>query len=102
MGFSRFGAGTLGAEILLPSAEEMGEVLFAEYPSRILVTVEEENLAALENIGRLQGVPVTPLGQVVPDVLSVRNPGSVVFERSVVSLEKTWRNCLGGLFADPL
>ena len=102
MGFSRFGAGTLGAEILLPSAEEVGEVLFAEYPSRILVTVEEENLAALENIGGLQGVPVTPLGQVVPDVLSVRTPGSVVFERSVVSLEKTWRNCLGGLFADPL
>ena len=102
MGFSRFGAGTLGAEILLPSAEEVGEVLFAEYPSRILVTVEEENLAALENIAGLQGVPVTPLGQVVPDVLSVRNPGSVVLERSVVSLEKTWRNCLGGLFADPL
>ena len=102
MGFSRFGAGTLGAEILLPSAEEVGEVLFAEYPSRILVTVEEENLAALENIAGLQGVPVTPLGQVVPDVLSVRNPGSVIFERSVDSLEKTWRNCLGGLFADPL
>ena len=102
MGFSRFGGGRLGAEILLPSAEEVGEALFAEYPSRILVTVEEENLAALENIAALQGVPATPLGRVVPDMLSVRRPGSVLFERSVVSLEEAWRNCLGGLFADPL
>ena len=102
MGFSRFGAGTLGAEILLPSAEEVGEVLFAEYPSRILVTVEEENLAALEDIAELQGVPVTPLGRVVPEVLSVRRSGSVVLERSMASLEKAWRKCLGGLFADPL
>ena len=102
MGFSRFGAGTLGADILLPSAEEVGEALFAEYPSRILVTVEEENLAALEDVAGLQGVPVTPLGWVVPDLLSVRRSGSVVLERSVVSLEKIWRNCLGGLFADPL
>jgi phosphoribosylformylglycinamidine synthase len=102
MGFSRFGAGRLGAEIVLPPAEEVGEVLFAEYPSRILVTVEEENLVALENIAGLQGVPVTPLGRVVPDVLRVRDPGSVVLERSVVSLEETWRNSLGGLFADPL
>lgn len=102
MGFSRFGAGRLGAEILLPSADEVGEVLFAEYPSRILVTVEEENLVPLKDIAGLQGVPVTPLGRVVPDVLSVRDPGSVVLERSVVSLEETWRNSLGGLFADPL
>ena len=36
--------------------------MFAEYPSRILVTVEEEKLVALEDIAGLQGVPVTPLG----------------------------------------
>ena len=102
MGFSRFGAGTLGAEILLPPTEEVGEVLFAEYPSRILVTVEDDSLAALEKIAALRGVPLTPLGRVVPDVLSMRSSGSVLLERSVASLEKTWRNCLGGLFADPL
>ncbi len=102
MGFCRDGAGTLGAEILLPRSEEVGEVLFAEYPSRILVTVAEENLAALEKMAAIQGVPVTFLGQVVPEVLSVRSPDSVVLERSIVSLEETWRNCLGGLFADPL
>lgn len=102
MGFSRFGAGILGAEVVLPPVEEVGEVLFAEYPSRILATVAEENLAALKKIAALQGVPVTPLGRVVPDVLSVRGPDSVVLERSVVFLEETWRNCLGGMFADPL
>lgn len=102
MGFSRKGAGTLGAEILLPRAEEVGEVLFAEYPSRILVTVAEDNLAALEKIAALQGVPATLLGRVVPEVLSVRDPDSVVLERSVASLEEAWRNCLGGLFADPV
>ena len=102
MGFSRFGGRTLGAEIRLPAAEEVGEVLFAEYPSRILVTVEAENLAALERIAALQGVPVTSLGQVVPEVLSLRSPDSAVIEKSMVSLEETWRNCLGGLFADPL
>jgi phosphoribosylformylglycinamidine synthase len=102
MGFSCFGAATLGAEVLLPSGEEVGEVLFAEYPSRILVTVEEGDLAALETMAGLQGVPVTPLGQVIPEVLRVRCSGSVVLERSVVSLEKIWRNCLRGLFADPL
>ncbi len=102
MGFSRFGGRTLGAEIRLPAAEEVGEVLFAEYPSRILVTVETENLAALERIAALQGVPVTLLGQVVPEVLSLRSTDSTVIEKSMVSLEETWRNCLGGLFADPL
>ena len=102
MGFSRDGAGTLGAEILLPRSDEVGEVLFAEYPSRILVTVAEGDLAALEELAVLQGVPVTPLGRVVPDVLSVRSADSVVLERSVASLEETWRNCLGGFFADPL
>ena len=102
MGFSRFGGRTLGAEIRLPAAEEVGEVLFAEYPSRILVTVEAENLAALQRIAALQGVPVTSLGQVVPEVLSLRSTDSAVIEKSMVSLEETWRNCLGGLFADPL
>ena len=102
MGFSRFGGRTLGAEIRLPAAEEVGEVLFAEYPSRILVTVETENLAALERIAALQGVPVTFLGQVVPEVLSLHSTDSTVIEKSMVSLEETWRNCLGGLFADPL
>ena len=105
MGFSRFGGRTLGAEIRLPPVEEVGEVgevLFAEYPSRILVTVEAENLAALQRIAALQGVPVTSLGQVVPEVLSLRSTDSAVIEKSMVSLEETWRNCLGGLFADPL
>lgn len=102
MGFSRFGTGVLGAEILLPSVEDVGEVLFAEYPSRILVTVAEENLAALEKIAALQDVPMTSLGRVVPDFLRVRGPDAILIERSVVSLEEIWRNCLGELFADPL
>ena len=102
MGFSHFGGTTLGAEISLPHAEEVGEVLFGEYPSRILVTVSEENLAALEKIAALRAVPMTSLGRVVEGSLGVRVGGSMVIEVSVAALEETWRNCLGGLFANPL
>jgi phosphoribosylformylglycinamidine synthase len=102
MGFYHFGGTTLGAEIRLPLEGEVGAVLFGEYPSRILVTVTEENLAPLEKMAALQAVPLTTLGRVIEGKLSVCAGDSMVIETPVASLEETWRNCLGGLFANPL
>ena len=102
MSFSHFGCTALGAEIFLPQDTELGEVLFGEYPSRILVTVQEKDLKALQKIAAVHAVEMTLLGTVISGFLVVRSGDVLVLEKSVVTLENTWINCLGGLFANPL
>jgi phosphoribosylformylglycinamidine synthase len=67
----------LGAQIELPAAHRLDELLFGEAPSRILLSVAPREWARLEQILRGWAIPVTVLGRVGGDRLTVRADGAV-------------------------
>lgn len=56
-------AGGIGAEIVLPAGGRHDAVLFGEAPSRIVVSVREDDAPALFALAGGAGVPVTVLGR---------------------------------------
>ena len=100
MGFAIFNGPPLGANIFLPESLDVGECLFGEYPSRILVTIHEQRFSDLKRIADSQDVKVTLLGEVAGDKLVIKQGNSILLERSINSLKKAWINCLGSLFSD--
>jgi len=84
----------LGAEIVLPAAARGAERLFGEAPSRIVVTVAPEDE---ERFGRIVGewaVPVTVLGRVGRDRLTIRVGESLSVDLRVDALADAFE---GGL-----
>ena len=98
MAFSTSNGPSLGVSISLPESLDVGECLFGEYPSRILVTVDRERVSDLMAIADFQNVEVTLLGEVFGDKLVINQGKSIVLERSINSLKKAWINCLEELF----
>ncbi len=66
----------LGAEVDVPGGARLDERLFGEAPSRILLSVAPEERARLEQIVREWAVPVTVLGRVGGDRLTIRVDGA--------------------------
>jgi phosphoribosylformylglycinamidine synthase len=62
----------LGAEITLPASGRADEVLFGEAPSRIVVSVAPDDQARFGQIVAEWAVPVTVLGRVGGDRLTIR------------------------------
>ncbi|MDQ7844171.1 MAG: phosphoribosylformylglycinamidine synthase subunit PurL [Armatimonadota bacterium] len=64
-------AGGIGAEIVLPAAARRDTVLFGEAPSRIILSLREEDLPALRTLARASDVPITLLGRTGGDRLRI-------------------------------
>ncbi len=65
----------LGADISLGAAERLDELLFGEAPSRIVVSIAPVEWVRFEQIVREWAVPVTVLGRVGGDRLTIRVVG---------------------------
>lgn len=85
----------LGAAIdiqkLSTEAARLDEILFGESPSRIVVTVSEENLAALKKIAAKHAVPLNPLGTVEGVRLLIKRGQDVLIDLPTQTLSDTWR-----------
>jgi phosphoribosylformylglycinamidine synthase len=71
--------------------------LFAEGPSRVLVSVPADNLVALANKAAAAGVPVTALGTAGGDRLVVEGLVDVAVADAIAA----WRSALPAVFAAP-
>ncbi len=86
--------GQVGARVGL---ECTGLELFDESPSRVLVSVTEENLEGVRRIAEQNQVPVTRIGDTVGDRLEVQLGGQAFFGVDVGELHEVWDQALEGM-----
>jgi phosphoribosylformylglycinamidine synthase len=98
MSFSNFHAAGQGARINLPAADFPAGVLFGEYQSRILVTLDEAHWGALQKIAAGHEVKLLRLGTTAGDRLTIQDGGSILVDEPVAELESIWRLSLGQYF----
>ncbi len=72
----------------------LDEILFGEAPSRIVVTVESEDLARLEEVAKRHSVPCFRLGTVGGDRLVMTHGGTSAIDLPVKDLSDTWRSSI--------
>jgi phosphoribosylformylglycinamidine synthase II len=77
-----------GATLELPAGQRADVLLFAESPSRAVVTTREPR--ALEALAREHGVPCRRLGEVGGDALVLTVAGTELLQAAVASLHEAW------------
>ncbi len=84
----------LGASISLDNNLRKDAILFGEAPSRIVVSVEKDDLAALENIAKKHSIPYKLLGKVGGEKLTIQCGQTTAIDLSLTILSDTWRNAI--------
>jgi len=91
--FSSLGREALGAEILLETNGLSPEAtLFAESPSRVVISFATENLDRVRELAA--GLPFTVIGTVRDDVLNISLDGQRAVSSLVAELEAIWESAL--------
>ena len=88
----------LGAEIKLDGLKNndirLDEILFGEAPSRIVVSLNKDNLSALEKIAEKHSVPYQVLGNVGGEKFVVQYKEKTIIDLPLAKLSDTWRNAI--------
>ncbi len=98
--FSSYRRNAVGARIdlsdhsKLSGLKDAAALLFSESPSRIIISLNPENVAQVKSIAEQAGVSCAIIGETGGDELSIASDGSRLIETSVASLEEAWRNTL--------
>ncbi|MCK4335593.1 MAG: phosphoribosylformylglycinamidine synthase subunit PurL, partial [Candidatus Aenigmarchaeota archaeon] len=69
----------------------LDEILFGESPSRILVSLNKDNLSDLERTAKKHSIPYCILGEVVGDKLTVQYKEKAIIDLSMAKLSDAWR-----------
>jgi phosphoribosylformylglycinamidine synthase II len=69
-------------------------LLFAESPSRIVLGVKAEHVAAVRELAQQAGVPCAVIGQTGGESLQIACAGEALIEARVADLESAWRGVL--------
>jgi phosphoribosylformylglycinamidine synthase subunit PurL len=98
--FSSYRRDAIGARIdlsehaKLSGVDKIVTLLFAESPSRIILSVKPEDAAAVRAIADQSGVTCSTIGETGGPSLGFAHSGKTLFEIEVVTLEEDWRNAL--------
>ncbi len=84
----------VGLEAKLESSLGPGLALFGEFASRIVVSVQENRLAALDSIAAQYGVRADPVGATQAEVLSLSVNGNSAIRGSVKEFWQIWEQAL--------
>jgi len=98
--FSSYGRQAIGARIdlsehaSLSGLKDAAALLFAESPSRIILSARPEHVARVKEIAERYGAACAVIGEAGGEHLSVVCDGQSLIEDSVAALENAWRNSL--------
>ncbi|MDQ3012660.1 MAG: AIR synthase-related protein, partial [Acidobacteriota bacterium] len=98
--FSSYGRNAVGAKIDLSEHAGLSEwddslaMLFAESPSRIVLSMKAENVEKVKALAAQAGVPYAVIGEVSGETLEITSGNTVLVSESVATLEEFWRNAL--------
>jgi phosphoribosylformylglycinamidine synthase subunit PurL len=70
------------------------EILFGEAPSRIIVTLQKDNLKKLQAIADKNNIPLNEIGVVGGDSLAIKIDNALAVDIKVSGLSKAWRNAI--------
>ncbi|HEY9401809.1 MAG TPA: phosphoribosylformylglycinamidine synthase subunit PurL [Pyrinomonadaceae bacterium] len=93
--FSTLNRPSIGATVELPGAHTPAAQLFAETPSRIVVSFAETARARVEEIASGLGCPLSIIGRVGGAELRINVDGRPAVSQNVNELETHWRTSLG-------
>ncbi|HYG10055.1 MAG TPA: AIR synthase related protein, partial [Pyrinomonadaceae bacterium] len=93
--FSTLNRPSTGATVDLPGALSAAAQLFAETPSRIIVSFEEQARTRVEEIAAGLGCPLSIIGRVGGAELRITVAGQPAVSQNVNTLETHWRASLG-------
>jgi phosphoribosylformylglycinamidine synthase len=94
--FSSLGRNHIGAEVNLDGDLSPTAHLFAETPSRIVVSFDEAARPRLEQLAAEHGCPLRVIGRVGGTRLLINAGGDELISRDIHELETPWRTSLGG------
>jgi phosphoribosylformylglycinamidine (FGAM) synthase-like enzyme len=98
--FSSYSRNAVGARIdlsehaKLSGIDQVVTLLFAESPSRIILSVKLEDAAAVRAIADQSGVACSTIGETGGPNLSFKHSGKTLFQVEIATLEEDWRNAL--------
>ena len=92
--FSTLARISIGAQIELESTLPAAVTLFSESPSRIIVSVDSNNLSDLERMAAKNNTPFAVIGRVGGTALDICLNGDEVIALEVSELETAWRTAL--------
>ncbi|MCK4822088.1 phosphoribosylformylglycinamidine synthase II, partial [bacterium] len=88
----------LGAQIKLDSSKNKGirtdEILFGEAPSRIVISLNKDNIGILEEILKKHSVLYQILGNVGGEKLLVKYDENTLIDTSLETLSDTWQEAI--------
>ena len=92
--FTSLNREAIGADLKLAGALPVSTLLFAETPSRIVISFSEERRESIAAIAQQHSVPLSILGKAGGKDLSIRVSGEPAIDQPVAELESAWRNSL--------
>ena len=84
----------IGAEVGLRDEIRADALLFGETQSRIIITVRQDKVEKIEEMGREMDVPVSVIGRVGGDRLLIRQGSEIRINVSVEDIAEAWRNAI--------
>jgi phosphoribosylformylglycinamidine synthase subunit PurL len=92
--FSSHGREARGADVDISGEYDVATRLFAETPSRIIVSFDPSALGQIEEIVAAAGCPMTLLGTVDSEFLRMKSDGEEILRLSTPEMEDAWRSSL--------
>ncbi len=106
--FSSYGRSAIGAKIdltehaRLSGLTDSAALLFAESPSRIVLSVKPENVGRVKEIAAEAGAAISIIGEVGSDNLAIVVNGETLVSDSVTGLEGIWGGALAQALDRPM
>ena len=92
--FSSYRRDAVGCDVNLEGDLAPAALLFAETPSRIVLSAVQSNVAQILNLAREHMVAATMIGRTTGDRLKIDVHGERVIDRRVADVESAWRSVL--------
>jgi phosphoribosylformylglycinamidine synthase subunit PurL len=92
--FSSYRRPGIGCEVNLEGDLEPAALLFAETPSRVVVSALDSNVAQIIGVARDLGVSAMMIGRTGGDRLVIAAGGEKIIDRAVSDVESAWRGVL--------
>jgi phosphoribosylformylglycinamidine synthase len=99
--FSSYRREAVGCDIRLEGELSAAALLFAETPSRIVISAIEQNVGAILGLAREHDVAASVIGRTKGEQLVIQVNGERIIDRNVTEVESAWRGVLPRMLEIP-
>ena len=92
--FSSYRREAIGCDVNLQGELSQAAMLFAESPSRILISTADEQVEKIVAIAGERGIPATVIGRTGGSTLKIAVNDTLIIDRPVAEIEAAWRGVL--------